>query len=58
MMKLNKFSCQGVPLLRDGCVNTKVDSRAVLEKMGLLIERSGDYTDNSCSKESYNEKLI
>ncbi len=58
MMKLNKFSCQGVPLLRDGCVNTKVDSRAVLEKMGLLIERSGDHTDNSCSKESYNEKLI
>lgn len=35
MMKLSKFSPQGVPLLRDGCFKTKVDFRAVLEKMGL-----------------------
>jgi hypothetical protein len=30
MMKLSKFSCQGVPLLKDGCINTKVDAKAVL----------------------------
>lgn len=35
MMKLSRFSPQGVPLLRDGCFKTKVDFRAVLEKMGL-----------------------
>ncbi|MGJ7027977.1 MULTISPECIES: DUF116 domain-containing protein [Methanothermobacter] len=35
MMKLSKFSPQGVPLLRDGCFKTKVDFRTVLEKMGV-----------------------
>ncbi|MGC9516887.1 MAG: DUF116 domain-containing protein [Methanomicrobiales archaeon] len=36
MMKLSKFSCQGVPLLKDGCINTKVDYHEVLEKMGAI----------------------
>lgn len=59
MMKLSKFSVQGVPLLRDGCVNTKVDSRAVLEKMGVLIpETPSVKRDSSCSKESYWEKTL
>jgi len=35
MMKLSRFTPQGVPLLRDGCFKTKVDFRAVLEKMGF-----------------------
>lgn len=53
MMKLSKFACQGVPLLRDGCVNTKVDSRAVLEKMGLFMEKEEEITpESSCSNES------
>lgn len=38
MMKLSKFSPQGVPLLRDGCFKTKVDFRTVLEKMGVEAE--------------------
>ncbi|MDI6644534.1 MAG: DUF116 domain-containing protein [Methanobacteriaceae archaeon] len=36
MMKLSNFSCQGVPLLKDGCINTKVDYNEVLEKMGAI----------------------
>lgn len=59
MMKLNKFSCQGIPLLRDGCVNTKVDYRAVLEKMGVEIEKKIEINkDNSCNKKSYSDKLL
>jgi hypothetical protein len=58
-MKLNKFSCQGIPLLRDGCVNTKVDYRAVLEKMGVEIEKKIEINkDNSCNKKSYSDKLL
>jgi hypothetical protein len=58
MMKLNKFSCQGVPLLRDGCVNTKVDYKAVLEKMGVKLEKKVEVNrDNSCNKKSYSDKL-
>ena len=50
MMELSKFSCQGVPLLRDGCVNTKVDSRAVLEKMGVKLKEAKKLaTKSSCS---------
>jgi hypothetical protein len=53
MMKLSKFSCQGVPLLRDGCMNTKVDSRLVLEKMGVEIGKNQKLpSTNSCSQES------
>ncbi|MBM4241773.1 MAG: DUF116 domain-containing protein [Euryarchaeota archaeon] len=36
MMKLSKFSCQGVPLLKDGCINTKVDTKAIFHKMGVI----------------------
>jgi len=55
MMNLSNYPVQGVPLLRDGCINTKVDSRAVLEKMGaILLEDSGTKLDGSCSE--YNPK--
>lgn len=59
MMKLSKFSCQGVPLLKDGCINTKVDPRAVLEKMDE-IQKSERKTEinNSCSKETFNPKTL
>jgi len=59
MMKLSKFSCQGVPLLKDGCINTKVDPRAVLEKIDEIQEkekRTG--ITGSCSKESYTPKTL
>jgi len=59
MMKLSKFSCQGVPLLRDGCVNTKVDTRAVLEKMGVTLKKTTPLKlDNTCSKEPYSRKTL
>lgn len=59
MMKLSKFSCQGVPLLKDGCINTKVDSRAVLEKMDVIQEReNGSEVSGSCNKESYTPKTL
>ncbi|MDO5835552.1 MAG: DUF116 domain-containing protein [Methanobacterium sp.] len=48
MMKLSNFSCQGVPLLRDGCVNTKVDSRAVGVK---LKEAKKLAPKSSCSQD-------
>ncbi len=34
MMKMASFSPQGVVLSRDGCIKTKVDIKAVLDKMG------------------------
>ena len=59
MMKLSKFSCQGVPLLKDGCINTKVDSRAVLEKMDVIQQRErGSEVSGSCNKESYTPKTL
>lgn len=59
MMNLSKYPVQGVPLLRDGCVNTKVDSRAVLEKMGAILqEDSGRKLDGSCSTESHRKKTL
>jgi uncharacterized protein len=59
MMNLSNFSCQGVPLIRDGCMNTKVDSRMVLEKMGMELGKSKELTDNnSCSQESYDRKSV
>ncbi|HHW15876.1 MAG TPA: DUF116 domain-containing protein [Methanothermobacter sp.] len=39
MMKLSKFTPQGVPLLKDGCYKTKVDVSMVLEKMGIKKPR-------------------
>lgn len=58
MMKVSKFSVQGVPLLRDGCVNTKVDSRAVLEKMGAIIPADNRIKmDNSCTEINHKKTL-
>ena len=58
MMKLSKFSCQGVPLLEDGCINTKVDVKAVLEKMGEIQRNDNPEIGSSCNKESYNRTPI
>jgi len=58
MMKLSKFSCQGVPLLKDGCINTKVDVKAVLEKMGEIQVEEKTEINNSCNKESYKQKTM
>ena len=58
MMKLSKFSCQGVPLLKDGCINTKVDPRAVLEKMGEIQESENGHGISSCNNESYSPKTL
>lgn len=59
MMNLSKYPVQGVPLLRDGCVNTKVDSRVVLEKMGAILpEDSSIKLDSSCSTESHHKKTL
>ena len=56
MMKLSKFSPQGVPLSRDGCFKTKVDPKAVLEKMGINEEVSAENSAikniSPCSKET------
>lgn len=57
MNKLSKFHCQGVPLLRDGCINTKVDSRAVLEKMGVQLGESNK-TNKGCTTEPYTKKTL
>lgn len=58
MMNVSKFSVQGVPLLRDGCVNTKVDPRAVLEKMGAILpEEKPVKLDSSC-KEANRKKTL
>jgi len=40
MMKLSKFPCHGVALLKDGCVCTKVDIMAVLDKMGIELPQN------------------
>ena len=59
MMKLSNFSCQGVPLSRDGCINTKVDSRAVMEKMGIKLEKNTSISRESpCSTETYRKKTL
>jgi hypothetical protein len=57
MMKLSRFSCQGVPLLRDGCINTKVDSRAVMEKMGYAIEKPKSIPNETCTESFKKESL-
>ncbi|MBI5681491.1 MAG: DUF116 domain-containing protein [Methanobacterium sp.] len=60
MMNLSKFHPQGIPLLKDGCVCTKVDTKAVLDKMGY--EDSDDFripqSNISCIKERSNRKLL
>jgi uncharacterized protein len=54
MMKLSNFPGQGVPLLKDGCMNTKVDSHLVLEKMGVELAKSKKNTvNNSCIEGKY-----
>ncbi|MGZ7136464.1 MAG: DUF116 domain-containing protein, partial [Methanobacterium sp.] len=60
MMKLSDFSCQGVALLKDGCVCTKVDSRAVLDKMDVKLSRDTKIPQGnvSCSKERTTRKLF
>lgn len=57
MTQLSKFHCQGVPLLRDGCINTKVDSRMVLEKMGVNLGESKNLK-KGCTTEIYPEKSV
>ena len=58
MMKLSKFSCQGVPLLKDGCINTKVDAKAVLEKMGEIQVKEKRPGISSCDNETYSPKTL
>ncbi len=59
MMKLSKFNPQGVPLLKDGCVCTKVDTKAVLEKIGIEVPKNMETIQNvSCAKERSRPKLF
>jgi uncharacterized protein len=58
MMELSKFSCQGVPLLKDGCINTKVDTRLVLEKMGQMQKHENVAEITGCNKKSNNPKTL
>ena len=60
MMKLSKFHCQGVPLLKDGCVCTKVDIRAVLDKIGIELPQTMEIPqkNGSCSNERPTRKLL
>ncbi len=54
MMKLSKFPSQGVPLLRDGCINTEVDASMILEKMGVELGKPKKLSENnSCNQESF-----
>lgn len=60
MTKLSNFSPQGIALLKDGCVCTKVDTRAVLDKMEIKLPQNAKIPlDNvSCSKEQPRRKLF
>jgi hypothetical protein len=60
MMKLSDFHCQGVPLLKDGCVCTKVDTRAVLDKMGIELPQNTKIPQSNvtCSRERLSRKLL
>ena len=60
MMHLSKFHCQGVPLLKDGCVCTKVDIRAVLDKMGIELPQNIVIPEKSisCANERPARKLL
>lgn len=60
MMKLSDYSCQGVALLKDGCVCTKVDTRAVLDKMGVKLSHGTEIPQRnvSCSKERPLRKIF
>jgi len=60
MMNLSDFPCQGVPLLKDGCVCTKVDIRAVLDKIGVELPRNMivPKKNASCASEMPARKLL
>ena len=58
MMKLSKFSCQGVPLLKDGCINTKVDPKIVFEKMGEINKKRKKSGIKGCDNESFTPKTL
>jgi len=60
MMKLSNFHCQGVPLLKDGCVCTKVDIREVLDKIGIELPQNMVIPKKnvSCTNEHPARKLL
>lgn len=60
MMNLSDFHPQGIPLLKDGCVCTKVDVKAVLDKMGIKSNQNIKIpqVNTSCSKERPSRKLF
>jgi hypothetical protein len=60
MMKLSNFHCQGVPLLKDGCVCTKVDIREVLDKIGIELPQNMAIPKKnvSCTNEHPARKLL
>ncbi len=60
MMNLSQFPCQGVPLLKDGCVCTKVDIRTVLDKLGIETPHNMVIPNKSasCATERPKRKLI
>ena len=60
MTQLSNVSCQGIALLKDGCVCTKVDTRAVLDKMDIKNPQKTKISqDNvSCSKDKPTRKLF
>ena len=57
MMKLSKFSPQGVVLSRDGCFKTKVDTKAVLERMGCENEITDEELNINSIGSCSNDKL-
>lgn len=57
LMKLSKYPGQGIPLLRDGCMNTKVDTRTVLEKMGVKLSKNQKIPKhNTCTQQPTHRK--
>ena len=60
MMNLSHVPCQGVPLLKDGCVCTKVDIRAVLDKIGVETPQNMVLPNKSasCASEMPSRKLL
>ena len=60
MMNLSHVPCQGVPLLKDGCVCTKVDIRAVLDKMDIELPQNIVMPNKSasCATERPKRKIL
>lgn len=62
MMKLARYSPQGVVLSRDGCIKTKVDYQAVLDKMGFKSEINASTESlphiSSCSKDYTHKRSL